>query len=124
MRKRTSHVTVIVARMDEDQLKVVRSKRDAEEANRRARRVARTRGSAAAKKVAEEASVDVADMVSASPEPIIEVEETEVPETEAAVAEEDAVEAVDEEAGVMEEAFGVTDEAVSGGSTESEEEEK
>lgn len=47
IRKRTAHVTIIVARLDEDRLKIVRSKRDAEEANRRARRVARTRGSRA-----------------------------------------------------------------------------
>lgn len=50
IRKKTAHVTIIVARMEEDQLKVVRSKRDAEESNRRARRVARTRGGVSAKK--------------------------------------------------------------------------
>lgn len=48
IRKRTAHVTIVVARLEEDRLKIVRSKRDAEEANRRARRVARTRGSRAA----------------------------------------------------------------------------
>lgn len=47
IRKRTAHVTVIVARMEGDQLRVVRSRRSAEEANRRARRVARTRGGSA-----------------------------------------------------------------------------
>lgn len=44
IRKRTAHVTIIVARLSDDRLKVVRSKRAAEDANRRARRVARTRG--------------------------------------------------------------------------------
>lgn len=47
IRKRTAHVTIIVARLEEDRLRIVRSKRDAEEANRRARRVARTRVSRA-----------------------------------------------------------------------------
>ncbi len=63
LRKRTAHVTVIVARMEDDQLKVVRSKRDAEEANRRARRVARTRGSAAAKNAVTESKPEPAEVV-------------------------------------------------------------
>lgn len=64
IRKRTAHVTVIVSRMDESQLKVVRSKRDTEEANRRARRVARTRGSSnAASKGTDPKSVNT-DIVS------------------------------------------------------------
>lgn len=49
IRKRTAHVTIIVARLSDDRLQVVRSKRAAEDANRRARRVARTRGGATEK---------------------------------------------------------------------------
>jgi len=40
IRKRTSHITVIVSRLPEDRLQRVRAKREAETANRRARRVA------------------------------------------------------------------------------------
>ncbi|TAN23381.1 MAG: 50S ribosomal protein L22 [Actinomycetota bacterium] len=126
LRKRTAHVTVIVARMEDDQLKVVRSKRDAEEANRRARRVARTRGNAAAKKVvagndqpesvkAVEAET-VAEIAEPSPEvemPVVEadqVEETDAVETEASRGGQDAPEAAE-----------VADEAAE--STESQEEE-
>ena len=65
IRKRTAHVTVIVARMEDAQLKVIRSKRDAEEANRRARRVARTRGSAATRKTAVEKQPEVAEITEA-----------------------------------------------------------
>jgi len=43
IRKRTCHITVVLARMPEDQLSRLRSRREAEAADRRARRVAGTR---------------------------------------------------------------------------------
>src|SRR5260370_23021670 len=45
IRKRTSHVTVIVSRLPEEQLVRVRARREAEQATRRARRVAGARKS-------------------------------------------------------------------------------
>ena len=125
LRKRTAHVTVIVARMEEDQLKVVRSKRDAEEANRRARRVARTRGSAAAKKAATESKPEPAEVVETGTT-VADGElssEIETPVVEADQVEEPA--AVD--TGAIEGAHDVIDTAEvadeAGESTESEEEE-
>ena len=122
LRKRTAHVTVIVARMEEDQLKVVRSKRDAEEANRRARRVARTRGSATARKASEESKpVETSEIagagqaVTATETPI----QADAPVVEAEPVEVQAEEPASEEAA---EASEIVDQAAE--STESEEEEK
>lgn len=81
IRKRTAHVTVIVARMEDDRLKIVRSKRDSEEANRRARRVARTRGASRAAVV--EKTEEPQMLVDKSPivtEDVIQPEVIEVPE--------------------------------------------
>ena len=122
LRKRTAHVTVIVARMEEDQLKVVRSKRDAEEANRRARRVARTRGSAAARKASEENKpAETSEIAGAGQTSSV----TETPtQAEAPVVEEELVEVQAEEPAGEEvaEASEVVDRAAE--SAESEEEEK
>ena len=132
LRKRTSHVTVIVARMEEDQLKVIRSKRDAEEAKRRARRVARTRGSAASRKAEEEKQPEVVEAAFGEQETAVAESVAEAPmATEESVeAEAVAAEPVENEAaaageGISEEAAEVSD-AVdeSSESTESEEEEK
>lgn len=103
IRKRTANVTMIVARMEEDQLKVVRSKRDAEEANRRARRVARTRGSAGARKVEEPSAQP--ETVSETPEAVVpEAADSEAVETEAVGAAESAVEEPVEAEATIEEA--------------------
>lgn len=122
LRKRTSHVTVIVARMEEDQLKVVRSKRDAEEANRRARRVARTRGSAAARKASEENKLPEVTEAAEAEQEVTAVEmpiQAEAQVVEAEPAEAQAEEPAGEEAAEVSE---VVDQAAE--SAESEEEEK
>ena len=123
IRKRTAHVTVIVARMEDDQLKVIRSKRDAEEANRRARRVARTRGSAATKKVATEKEPEVTETIEAGQ--VTATVETATEEVTSAVDVEQVDETTAAGNGVAEqsqETAEVVDEAAD--SAESEEEEK
>ena len=45
IRKRSAHITIIVARLPEDRIETVRAKRDRLEAERRARRVAASQGS-------------------------------------------------------------------------------
>ncbi len=117
IRKRTSHVTVIVARMEDSQLKVIRSKRDAEEANRRARRVARTRGSATGRRAATDRPPEVAEIIETVQVPaaietasevvadvaeVEQVEETAAPENFAAEDGRETAEVVDEAAGSAE----------------------
>lgn len=118
IRKRTAHVTVIVARMEEDRLKVVRSKRDSEEANRRARRVARTRGAAKAT-AAEKAEVPQAQQVEES---LVVADEVSQPEVIEVLEETVVQEASDSAADDEEAAAEVVDQVPA--TTESEEEEK
>ncbi|NNN19357.1 MAG: 50S ribosomal protein L22 [Acidimicrobiaceae bacterium] len=123
IRKRTAHVTVIVARMEDDQLKVVRSKRDAEEVNRRARRVARTRGNAPIRPAVDVTQPEISKTAQSTA--IVEPN----PETETSVIEIDHVEDVSAAKTIVADDIQSTPEVSefsgeAAESTESEEEEK
>jgi large subunit ribosomal protein L22 len=102
IRKRTSHITVIVSRLPEDKLARLRAKRAAETQNRRARRVAagrqgrRTRRDEQLPGTAEPVNAEAADTV----EQTIAEQDAAAVETEA--VETDAVEAGVEEAAAAE----------------------
>lgn len=87
IRKRTSHVTVIVSRLPEDRLQRLRAKRQAETANRRARRVAAGRAGRRARRD---------EQLPGTTEPIAseaaETVEQTIAEQDAAVAEETTAE--------------------------------
>ena len=86
IRKRTSHITVIVSRLPEDRLQRLRAKRQAETANRRARRVA---GGRAGRRQRRD------EQVPGTAEPV-GVEEADT--VEQTIAEQDAAAAVETEA--------------------------
>ena len=81
IRKRSCHITVIVSRLDEDRLELLRVARSAQAAASRSRRVASSRHRNEPVPVAQyEPSVDVTEDVIV--DPMIEVEELEAQETE------------------------------------------
>jgi large subunit ribosomal protein L22 len=102
IRKRTSHVTIIVSRLPEDELTRLQARRQAEQAARRARRVAgarRTGGEggrnrAARRRRGREAEEPVAQEPVVSDEPVTEEDVDEV--TEQPVAEEPGVDGAEE----------------------------
>jgi large subunit ribosomal protein L22 len=130
IRKRTSHITVIVSRLPEAQLLRLRAKRAAEQSNRRARRVASTRTGRRQRRdeqqpgttqpVATQAA-DTVEQTLAEEDAAVEAEapETEAPETAAVEAEPTAAEVaqaeeeqgiVDQQAEAVAQAEAVTDE--------------
>jgi large subunit ribosomal protein L22 len=100
IRKRTCHITVILARMPDEQLTRLRAKTAAEQADRRARRVSggrRREAAVASAPVADRAAAEVAPLVSDDElEPVkseaVEVEAVEVDAVEPEAVEVDAVE--------------------------------
>jgi large subunit ribosomal protein L22 len=107
IRKRTSHVTVIVSRLPEDKLQRLRARQAAETTARRSRRVAGGRARRRDQQqpgstvpVAEEAGAVVAPEVEA---PVVEAPEVEAPVVEAGTTEPTAadVAAVEEAAGIV-----------------------
>ncbi|MGC8464608.1 MAG: 50S ribosomal protein L22 [Acidimicrobiales bacterium] len=118
IRKRTSHITIIVERLPEARLAVIRAKRRGEEANRRARRVRSSRGESVS--TAAEAALEAKDRDESAvqtPSNDIAIEETELSvEPEAIEMDSEEVAATDVSGGGVEEVADVV--------TEAEEEEK
>lgn len=119
IRKRTSHITVIVSRLPEDKLVRLRAKRAAETANRRARRVAAGRQGRRSRRdqqvpgttesVATEPATQVAEAAEtvdsttaeqqiAEQDAVVEAEATEAEATEAEATQAEAAEAAEPEA--------------------------
>jgi len=92
IRKRTCHITVIVARMSDERLEILRAKAEGASASAAAARRARVdasrrRAEAAQSEASADVSDEVADEVNEIDEPELEAAEVEVEETEAADAE-------------------------------------
>jgi large subunit ribosomal protein L22 len=92
IRKRTCHITVIVARMSDERLEILRAKAEGASASAAAARRARVdasrrRAEAAQSEASADVSDEVADEVNEIDEPELEAAEAEVDETEAADAE-------------------------------------
>jgi large subunit ribosomal protein L22 len=92
IRKRTCHITVIVARMSDERLEILRAKAEGASASAAAARRARVdasrrRAEAAQSEASADVSDEVADEVNEIDEPELEAAESEVEETEAADAE-------------------------------------
>jgi large subunit ribosomal protein L22 len=125
IRKRTSHITVIVSRLPEDKLMRLRAKRAAETQNRRARRVAggragrRTRRDEQMPGTTESVAVEAAEVVDST------TAEQEIAEQDAGAVEAVEAEAVESEAveaeAVESEAVEAEAEAVTAEQTEEEE---
>jgi large subunit ribosomal protein L22 len=102
IRKRTSHVTIIVSRLPEEQLARLRARREAEQIARRARRVAgarRTRRGAAGPETAAAGVAEAAEAaIEAATVADVAEEEGIVDDQAAAVAVAEAAEAVEEAA--------------------------
>ena len=92
IRKRTCHITVIVARMSDERLEILRAKAEGASASAAAARRARVdasrrRAEAAQSEASADVSDEVDDEVNEIDEPELEAAEAEVEETEAADAE-------------------------------------
>lgn len=129
IRKRGSHITIIVSRLPEDKLARLRAKREADVANRRARRVASSRGDRAARRdeqapgTTETLSAEAAQQIEAAAEVGEAAEEAGAVDQQAAGAAEivDDVVVEDEAPAVEDEAPAAEDEAPAAAEAEKEE---